>query len=666
MSRILGPLGAATLCVAAWQVAHATERPVADPGELAEALSAAEAGDRLILAPGAYGALVLKNRIFETPITIEAADPAAPPRFSSILLQDVTGAGLSDIVVEYGPTAAPRTSYAVIVQRSETIDFSAVEIRSADDAEPFNDASAFSIRDSGNVSVAASSIHDVYRGASVLESNDVIFRDNQFTHVASDGIVGGGVRRVTIVDNLFTDFIVPTDAGIHPDAIQFWDRGAARENRDIVIRGNVILRGAGDFSQGIFIKSPTLTTRNVSIEHNVVHQSAVQGVYLEGVESVSVRHNTIAPFAPADDRSGIEVRAPASDAVVSENLAATYRIASGVAQSGNVVLEYDNPWQAEFAGRWIASPYSGADASAADLSPLSEVGAGDFVSAAGRVGAPLIAAAPTLNPQRMNFSLVGADAAAPADWFFTGSEGAESVGDAFTPSTEASFETPGLWRVRADVHDFGVGEFSVIKPAERLVRVFPDVQLDMTFPDDIAQSAPEPAIFEGAPAAFNASPGGGAALFNGLHPDDGGVFLQTEDAAAFSGSPSLHISMRISRSQAAGGWERLVSLPGAYEIRMSGDRLRFLVRNADGVYAIADSYVSGLTDGVWHDVDVFYNGVNDGGAGQLKIVIDGVVKATKAAPGGLIAYQKTQTLFIGGVPWAPTFSGQIERISIRR
>ena len=644
-------------------LAAAEDFDVADPTALSEALATAQSGDRIVLAPGDYGALILKNRQFSQRIQLTAGDTAAPPVFQSVLLQDVRGVALHGVIIRYGPTAAPRTSYIATVQRSSDILLSDLEIESASDADPNNDATALNIRDSSAVEFVKSVVHDVFRGVSILESDDIRIEENQFFAIASDGVVGGGAHRVSVLRNAFRNFFVPRGEDIHPDAIQFWDRGATRENRDIEIRGNVIFRGEGDFSQGVFVKSPTLPSVNVTIEHNVVHQSAVQGVFVEGAVDVSIRNNTVAPFDPHVDKSGIEVRAPLQNAVVAKNLAASYRLDASATAADNVTLEYLNPWRPEFAGAVLASPYSGAATTPHDVSPLTSVGAQDFVGSAIETGDPVITSGvANASPQSMIFGKAAPHHASPANWTFVSSEGEEAPGAVFLSDTSHDFTEPGVWTVRADVHEFGVGEFGVIRTAERKVRVFPNVLLDMRFPGVVEQSAPEPARFSGAPAGFTTSPNGGAAVFNGLTPSAGGMMLQTADAAGFSGSPSIHIVMRIKRGIAAGGWERLFSVPGAYEARMKGDRLRFLVRNEDGDYAYADSYASGLTDDAWHEVEFSYDGV----AARAEIKIDGAVKASKAAPGGPIAYEKTQTLFIGGVPWGSTFSGAVEKIVISR
>jgi len=635
--------------------ASAADIAVNDAASLAAAIETAEPGDRLLLAEGNYGAFAIRNRSFSPAIEITAAQATAPI-FTEIELRDVQGVHFSDLAISFGPTTAPRTTYAVDVQRGTDVAFSAMEFEGAADENPDNDAQGLNIRDSQDVTVENSNFHDLFRGVAILDSTNTNVTQSTFRNISSDGIVGRGDFGVLIEDNFFTDFFLTSVGNVHPDAIQFWDSGASRENRDLTIRGNVILRGVGDPSQGIFIKAGSMASENIVIENNVIQQSMIQGLYLENVVGATVNNNTIAPFDTIIDKPGIEVRAPASGVEVTDNLAISWRLAGAGITAGNITLEYGNPWQSAFAEKFLLSPFVAHAAAPFDFTALTGTGAQNFVMAP---GAAIVSTLTGANPMTMMFSLSPPFESSLANWSFTAPDGSIESGSNVTSIEQKTFSASGLWNVQAVIDDPAHGGDVI---TERVVRVFPEMLVDLTFPGVMSQSAPEPVSFAGETAGVVLSPGGGAAFFNGLPANSGGKFLQSEDAAPLSGSPRIEVRLRLRRPAPSGSWERIISLPGVYDIRMKGDRLRFMVWNNTGSITRVDDYVANISDGAWHDVNCIY----DSEVGIATIEIDGVIAASKSAPAGNIAYQPTQTFYFGGAPWNNTFAGEIEYLKIKR
>jgi hypothetical protein len=364
-------------CLVAAQASGGESIRADGAAELGAAIAAAAPGERILLAPGAYGALIVRGRTFAPAIEIAAADPSRPPHFASIRIADSTGVHFADIGVAHGPAAKPEQERAVDITRSRDIEFLNAVISGAPDGDPANDPVGLVIRDSARIRIEGSRFHDLWRGAAVLDSTGWSIRGSQFRRMGSDGIVGRGAVRARIEDNLFTDFSTDLATGVHPDAIQFWDRGAARAIDGLTVSGNTVLRGRGGPSQGVFIngENPALVSRNILIENNVIHQSMLQGILVKNVDGAIIRHNTVAPFDPATDAPGIEARAPAVDVVVEGNLAASLRPAGLGAGAGNILIDYDNPWIASYAEKALANPRAGVEARPADFRALGGAGA---------------------------------------------------------------------------------------------------------------------------------------------------------------------------------------------------------------------------------------------------------------------------------------------------
>ncbi len=365
---------AATFCGSASAATIEVDGPV----ELRDALIAAVPGDRIALSAGDYGALDFRKKVFSRQVTIVAADRSAPPVFTSIYLSEVGGLDFDGVNVIYGATYAPLSSYAVNILKSADVTLTRMEVVSAADGVAGNDAFGVNVRDSARIAVRENRFHDVYRGVAVLDSDTVEISRNIIERVGSDGVIARGALGLDIIDNYFADFAIIDLEVQHPDAIQLWSRYALRPNENIVIRGNLIRRGVGDRSQGIFIKTPELASKNVLIEDNIVEQTMAQGIFVENGDGVVIRNNTVIPFDFATDKPGIEIRAPFANTAVNDNIAMAFRLDSGVAASGNVAATYHNPWLASFIGAHVAEPAS--PSRPTDFAPLGAIGARNFVT----------------------------------------------------------------------------------------------------------------------------------------------------------------------------------------------------------------------------------------------------------------------------------------------
>jgi nitrous oxidase accessory protein NosD len=372
--RFVAFVSAATALAGA---ASATDIAVANADDLHRALAEARPGDTLRLAAGQYGELLIRTRRFSPSIAIVAADPRRPPSFTSVTLAHAGGVRLSGLEVKYGATAAPLTAYAVNVLASADIELSRLRVMSAPNGVIGDDAYGVNIRNSQRVFLRDSRIHDVHRGAAVFDSDDVEISHNVVRAVASDGVVARGVVRFFVLDNYFADFNVDDAAKVHPDAIQIWSRHALRASEYVLIQGNVIRRGRGGPSQGIFVATPEIPTIGLVIENNVVEQSMGQGIAVMNGVDVSIRNNTVIPFDAETDRPGIDVRAPFSNVTVASNIMIAARLAPGVFAVANEASGHNHPDVSAF----VRARLSGGDQreSPDDYMPVVSAGARKFV-----------------------------------------------------------------------------------------------------------------------------------------------------------------------------------------------------------------------------------------------------------------------------------------------
>lgn len=315
--------------------AEAADLAADSPRALGAALARAGDGDRILLAPGDYGDLTIGPRRGQGALTIAAADAAAPPRFRSIFIREADGVTLRGLAVSFGPAANPLADRAIEVRRSAAIQLEGLRVSSAPNGVADDDANGVIIRDSRGVTVTGSVFHDLFRGVVSYDSGDVTISANMFQRIGSDGVAGRGAKNMMVENNTFTDFTPADPVKWHPDAVQLWSRGAKRANETIVIRNNVIRRGAGAPTQGIFIKTPEIASRDVLIEGNRIEQSMGQGIFVQNAAGMTIRGNTLAAVEPVLHPPAIEVRAPFEEAVVEDNEAPKFRLPATVEARGN-------------------------------------------------------------------------------------------------------------------------------------------------------------------------------------------------------------------------------------------------------------------------------------------------------------------------------------------
>ncbi len=584
MRALLSPVVAAiTAVLVASGDAAAVTAQVADLRELEVALRDARAGDKIALAPGDYGALVITNRSFDTPVAIVASNESRPPRFSSIRLTDVAGLTLQGLRVAYGPTDAPLSTYAVEVMRGRNIRLESLFVVSADDGVRGNDAYGVFIRDSNRVGVEKSRFTALFRGVAAFDSDDVLISRNYFSRMGSDGIVLRGARRTEIADNLIVDFETIDPVKHHPDAIQIWDRGAKRSSRSVVIRNNVILRGKGDATQGIFIKTPDSPTEALIVENNVIHQSMAQGIYLNGIRNAIVRNNTVAAFDWGKDRPGIEIVNQGADVKLADNIARTFRTPSNFPREGVKLIDYDNPYLDTFAMRLLHAAF---EKERAHPSSFRRVG--------------LAGATPT-----------------PA------------VNDLAGPAPDEPPNAPNIPATIAKIEFAGV-------PIDR-----------SPFRHEIA----------GPPAYIAAGANQNAVRFSQ------GQYFIASPSPAFTAAQRINVSARVRLSpMASGAWGLVAAAPGAWDLRVAGNKVRWTIRTQAGEAIRVDAVGVALAGATFRLLTAQY----DGATGAASIAVDGKIVSATAGPKGIVAYYPTRSLTIGGAPKIASFEGEIASLEISR
>ncbi|WP_309606586.1 right-handed parallel beta-helix repeat-containing protein [Phenylobacterium sp.] len=248
------------------------------------AVKVAHAGDTILLTPGNYTAMSMTGMNPNGMVTITSLDLGHPAVIASITLTSSSNLTFSHI--EVTPKAVG--GVAVTLAADTNIHFDHVNIHASATA----DGNAMMIRDSKNVSVTHSEIHNIGTGISYINSDTVMLSGNKLHNIQSDGMHGGGTSNITITGNTFTDFA--PKPGDHPDAIQFWTTGTTASAHDIVVTDNIITRGAGGVMQGIFLgNEKMLEYKTVTITGNAVVGGMYNGIFVADASNAKIEGNLV-------------------------------------------------------------------------------------------------------------------------------------------------------------------------------------------------------------------------------------------------------------------------------------------------------------------------------------------------------------------------------------
>ena len=263
--------------------------------DLIAAAKAAVSGDIIKLASGSYSSVLLKYINPTGNITITSADPLNPAVFNDLNLSNSSNITLSNVVFQTPANSLVWYNFQVLY--SSNINLTQI-LADGPGMTPIQDTTGLIVRWSNGVHISDSEFRNLVNGIVFLDNTNISVADSYFHDMRRDGIDSGGNSKVAFTNNFFTNF--HPNAVDHPDAIQFWTANTTTVASDILVSGNVIVRGAsGSPIQGIFIKDEvgTLDYQGVTITNNLVLGGLYNGINLDGVGSGVVSGNQVLEFA---------------------------------------------------------------------------------------------------------------------------------------------------------------------------------------------------------------------------------------------------------------------------------------------------------------------------------------------------------------------------------
>lgn len=361
---------------------------VGDSDSLIAALRNARGGETILLAPGNYGTLKLRNGedgdfSFALPVTMRSSNLDQP-----VVMQGMELAGFENLTLDslfLAHKAEPgenidKRCFRISGGRGITVRKSVFKgdlIREgAATSIGLPTGIGLNISRSTDVLVEDNLVFDFYRGIAMGEGTNVVLRRNELRGIRMDGMVFTKSRGLLIEANFLHSFQRSKAKSDHADMIQFWTNGAEFATTDVTIRGNLLMAGPGGASQSIFMRNDMvdrklagreLFYRNILIEENVIINGHAHGITLGATEGVVIRNNTLLRnhlFAKGADLKRavkvprIKLSALSLDATITGNIvAAVSQPQPGWTVANNLIVQDISPSEPGFYGDIFRDPF---------------------------------------------------------------------------------------------------------------------------------------------------------------------------------------------------------------------------------------------------------------------------------------------------------------------
>ena len=330
----------------AWS-ANAAKPTASDTAGFLAALSKADRGSVITLAPGHYRDVVIKK--FVGQVTVRSFDPQRPAIFDSFDIRDSTGLTFEDLELDGSsfpiPAAGPMSAYPFRFSEMSNLVLRRLNVHGSPQGTLATDPSGPVILGGHDVLVEDSDFHNLHNGLGQFNIINLTVRRNQFHNLRDDGLRGGGSSNVLVEDNFCHDNHPDVDDPDHPDCIQFWTGRTTEAAHDIVIRDNRYERGSGQPVQGIFFSDELKIYhyQRLTISGNVMIGALWNAIMIGGATDPIIEGNVVC--ALGSQQSWLVVRGT-DGAKISHNI--TPRIAlvgaPNVKEDHNTISDHCPAW----------------------------------------------------------------------------------------------------------------------------------------------------------------------------------------------------------------------------------------------------------------------------------------------------------------------------------
>lgn len=334
---------------------------VSSAEQLEQVMASIEGPAKVLLEPGQYSIAIISNVAANGDVEVTSVDPDRPALLAGLYLRNVSGVNFSNLALSLHVQDPRFANYLLSVGSSHNLKISDLTLRGFNDRVDPEIRNAAFLRNSHDIDFARNSFAYFRHGLSLLDVDNLTVRYNEFSHLQTDAIRGGGVNNAVFANNLMTEFR-PAE-GDHPDAIQLWTARQTEPNRNIVIRDNLVFKGDGGYVQGFFVQDThhKLPVENLEISGNLLVGTLYHGIAVDGVTGGLIADNEV--LHDPEQMSWINVNY-GDRVVMRNNRAARYLLRDEqgpVEQVDNDVTDGDYSRRLDRVREWVASRESFAD-----------------------------------------------------------------------------------------------------------------------------------------------------------------------------------------------------------------------------------------------------------------------------------------------------------------
>lgn len=286
---------------------------VQSSAELRDAFASANDGDVIKLAPGDYGSTLLRDRDFNTDVTITSADSGNRAVFDdSLEFNNVSGVTVEDIDIEASGIASSAWTSRLQVVRSEDVTLRDISLEGhiptsseessggrLDPHEGYGYENGMRLRWSENVTLEDIEFSNVRQALAIGDSNNTTI-SNVNVHDVREGINLNDANNTLIEDSWFHDF--KPYQGDHPDMIQYW--GTDSGVQGLTIRDNLLDQADG-WTQSIFGhfngRPDNVTGSDFVITGNTIINNHPNAIRIREIDGFEISDNRLLPNDPDYD-----------------------------------------------------------------------------------------------------------------------------------------------------------------------------------------------------------------------------------------------------------------------------------------------------------------------------------------------------------------------------
>mgnify|MGYP000663394828 CR=1 FL=1 len=670
---------------------------VEDRDGLYDALAKATGGDTIRLQAGDYGSLNLGEATeyeanYDSPVTIVSANPSSPASFSGLNLGKVSNLTFDDIAFDYEFQAGdPGWIQPFVISESSNVTIlnsvfdGDVASGTGTVSDGYGTGGGLIVSNSTGFVLDGNEFHTWGLALSVRESSDIQVTRNDVHGIRSDGFNFAAVESVLIEDNYLHDFIAAEGSGDHLDMIQFFTTGTDTPSTDIIIRGNNLDIGDGDWTQSIFMRNGVVDQgaagsemfyQNVLIEENVILNGHLHGITVGETDGLTIRNNTVLSIDASDERLYVAptiLVADASKAVTIENNAVAeingYTNQADWSLSNNAYVQNTDPNAPGFyfdqfldssmydqdgvqgyvvgLDSMIARLSAGATRLYLDTTPDNISPQFDVTSSADVSQTLVFDATHTYGPS-------GQILAADAEFIWDFGDGTTATGRV----VEHNYDAAGRYGVTLRV---------LLDGQEIATAASAQAEVGVAGSDVLVFNANNGRFFSQGYGQTTAIDGSGKAsveTLDGKSVDLGGTGVQLEipqDAVArLAGADSFKLSMTLQADQPNASWGEVARISSGVVVSVQGSgnlNVHMIMTSGEQV-SLTTQGVS-VNDGSEHDISIRLDGASD----SLQVLIDGVVVGATTVTSAMSDAINSPLVF--GNPWGgQNFDGKLSAFDL--